>query len=149
MVLLMNINFYKEKNMLKYAKIVNQETKRVDVGLGINAEFYKSIGMTEMNVEQAYNGSWYLEGYAPKKTLEELKVEKIKELKDNCKSYIFSIYPIDKQLNIINPLNDYTEEDKQNMNIFINKNRNICKEKEELIKKAKNQKELEEIDIKF
>ena len=135
--------------MLKYAKIVNQETKRVDVGLGINAEFYKSIGMTEMNVEQAYNGSWYLEGYAPKKTLEELKVEKIKELKDNCKSYIFSIYPIDKQLNIINPLNDYTEEDKQNMNIFINKNRNICKEKEELIKKAKNQKELEEIDIKF
>lgn len=83
------------------------------------------------------------------KTLEELKAEKIQELKNNCKSYIFSIYPIDKQLNIINPLNDYTEEDKQNMNIFINKNRNICKEKEELIEKAKNQKELEEIDTKF
>lgn len=83
------------------------------------------------------------------KTLEELKAEKIQQLKNNCKSYIFSIYPIDKQLNIINPLNDYTEKDKQNMNIFINKNRNICKEKEELIEKAKNQKELEEIDTKF
>lgn len=83
------------------------------------------------------------------KTLEELKEEKNKELKNNCKNYIFSVYPIDKQLNIINPLNDYTEEDKKNMNIFINKNRNICKEKEELIEKAKNQKELEEIDIKF
>ena len=36
------------------------------------------------------------------KSLEELKAEKIQELKNNCKSYIFSIYPIDKQLNIIN-----------------------------------------------
>ena len=30
-------------------------------------EFYKSIGMTEMEVEQAYNGAWYLKGYAPQK----------------------------------------------------------------------------------
>ena len=81
--------------------------------------------------------------------LDKLKEEKIEQLKYNCKNYIFSIYPIDKQLNIINPLNDYTEEDRINMNIFINKNRNICSEKEELIKKAETQKELEEIDIKF
>ena len=85
----------------------------------------------------------------PVKTLEELKEEKIKQLEKNCEDYIFSVYSVAKQLNIINPLNDYTEEDKQNMNIFINKNRNICKEKKELIKKAKNQKELEEIGIKF
>lgn len=52
---------------VKYATITNQETKTVDVGLGTNEEFYKSIGMTQMDVEQAYNGAWYLKGYAPQK----------------------------------------------------------------------------------
>lgn len=51
--------------MKKYAKIENQETKECSVGLGTDVEFYKSIGMEEMDVEQAYNGSWYVEGYAP------------------------------------------------------------------------------------
>ena len=57
-----------------YAKIINEETKLCDVGLGTNTDFYKSIGMVEMEVEQAYNGSWYLKGYAPAKpepTIEE------------------------------------------------------------------------------
>lgn len=102
--------------MLKYAKIVDEETKLCEVGLGdpdapfsekvvpavthedvIPAEYdeegnlikeeqivtivdveeyteiitvgdyYESIGMTEMDVEQAYNGNWYVEGYAPEK----------------------------------------------------------------------------------
>lgn len=53
--------------MLKYAKVINEETKACEVGIGTNAEFYKSIGMTEMEVEQAYDGSWYLKGCAPEK----------------------------------------------------------------------------------
>ena len=51
--------------MKKYAKITNEETKACEVGLGTNAKFYQSIGMTEMDVEQAYDGSWYVAGYAP------------------------------------------------------------------------------------
>lgn len=51
--------------MLKYAKIINEEKKQCEVGLGTNAEFYKSCGMTEMDVEQAYDGNWYVAGYAP------------------------------------------------------------------------------------
>ena len=53
--------------MKKYAKIINEETKEVSIGTGTNSAFYQSIGMTEMEVEQAYNGSWYLQGYAPAK----------------------------------------------------------------------------------
>lgn len=53
--------------MRKYAKIENQETKECSVGVGTNEEFYKSIGMEEMDVEQAYNGFWYVKGYAPEK----------------------------------------------------------------------------------
>ena len=102
--------------MKKYAKVINEETKLCEVGLGnpekvfeeriipeksheevIPAEYdedgniikdeeiikvideeertetitvgdwYKSLGMEEMEVEQAYNGSWYVAGFAPEK----------------------------------------------------------------------------------
>jgi hypothetical protein len=53
--------------MIKYAKVINHNTKQCEVGTGTNKEFYKSIGMTEMDVEQAFDGQWYLAGYAPKK----------------------------------------------------------------------------------
>lgn len=51
--------------MKKYARIINQETKLCEVGIGTNYSFYEAIGMTKMDVEQAYDGQWYLAGYAP------------------------------------------------------------------------------------
>ena len=60
--------------MKKYAKLINEETKECQVGIGTNSKFYQSLGMVEMEVEQAYNGSWYVKGYAPtapEPTLEE------------------------------------------------------------------------------
>lgn len=63
--------------MKKYAQIINEETKQCNVGLGTDTEFYASLGMVEMDVEEAYNGSWYLAGYAPEKpvpTKEEISV---------------------------------------------------------------------------
>lgn len=61
--------------MLKYAKITNEETKQCDVGLGTNSEFYKSIGMIEMEVELSYNNVWYVKGYAPVQPVEEYNKE--------------------------------------------------------------------------
>ena len=58
-----------------YAKIENEETKQVSVGTGTNTAFYQSIGMVEMEVEQAYDGSWYVKGFAPEKPVEELQAE--------------------------------------------------------------------------
>lgn len=66
--------------MKVYAQIIDEETKQVNIGIGTNTTFYKSIGMTEMEVEQAYNGSYYLKGYAPIQNLDELKSEKLSEL---------------------------------------------------------------------
>ncbi len=57
--------------MLKYAKIKNEETKQCEVGIGTNIEFYQSIGMIEMEVEQSYTGDWYLAGFAPQQSLAE------------------------------------------------------------------------------
>lgn len=53
--------------VMKYAKITNPLTKAVDVGLGTNEEFYQSIGMVKMEVEESYTGEWYVNGYAPAK----------------------------------------------------------------------------------
>lgn len=49
----------------RYAKIINEETHEVEVGVGCLDEYYIEIGMTEMEVEQAYNSKWYVAGYAP------------------------------------------------------------------------------------
>ena len=53
--------------MITYAQIVDKQTKLVVVGTGTDNAYYQSIGMTQMDVEQAYNGAWYVKGYAPAK----------------------------------------------------------------------------------
>ena len=66
-----------------YAKIENETTKECSVGLGTNTAFYKSIGMTEMDVEQGYDGKWYVTGHAPEKPQSVIDEERIAELKAN------------------------------------------------------------------
>ena len=63
-----------------YCKYDNETKKCFEVGTGTNTEFYKSIGMEDLEVEKAYNGSYYLKGYAPSQPLDELKSEKLSEL---------------------------------------------------------------------
>ena len=52
--------------MRKYAMVINEDTKEVQVGLGTDESFYKSIGMTKRNVSQAPDGRWYLSKNLPK-----------------------------------------------------------------------------------
>ena len=61
--------------MRMYAKVIDEKTKACEVGLGTNTKFYQSIGMSEMEVEQAYDGSWYVKGFAPEKPVEELQAQ--------------------------------------------------------------------------
>ena len=80
-----------------YAKIENEETKQVSVGTGTNTAFYQSIGMSEMEVEQAYNGSWYLKGYAPEKPTEqkEADVRSVRnQYLEQTDKYMITDYPI-------------------------------------------------------
>lgn len=74
--------------MKKYAKILNDQTKQVAVGTGTNIESYRSIGMSEMKVEQGYDGCWYIEGYAPQKP-QEVKEQEVRTIRnDYLKKYI-------------------------------------------------------------
>lgn len=106
--------------MLKYAKIINKETKTCAIGdKNRDINFYKSIGMTELEVEEDYNGNWYLKGYAPQKPveeeLEELKQQKKEQLKESRDDYLklknYNLSENDK-FNMMNLLNGYTEEDR-------------------------------------
>lgn len=73
--------------MKMYAKIINEETKQCSVGDGNNFGFYQSIGMTEQDVEQAWDGAWYLLGYAPAKheevSAEEKRADRDRLLRDS------------------------------------------------------------------
>lgn len=66
--------------MKKFAKIINEETKAVVVGMGTNESFYRSEGMTETDVEQGYDGNWYVAGFAPEKPQSVIDAERIDEL---------------------------------------------------------------------
>ena len=83
--------------MKKYAKIIDEATKEVQIGVGCPDEYYKEIGMKKMDVEQAYNGNWYVEGYAPVKpepTEEEIKQMRIAELKKLLASTDYTVIKI-------------------------------------------------------
>lgn len=67
--------------MLKYAKIINEQTGLCEVGLGTNAEFYKSIGMIQLDVQQSdIDSNWYLTELCPMKTDEEKEREERERL---------------------------------------------------------------------
>lgn len=75
--------------MLKYAKIIDNETKEVQIGVGCPDEYYIEIGMSLMDVEQSYNSLWYIKGYAPQKpepTIEEQQFN-VKRVRNN---YLFN-----------------------------------------------------------
>ena len=85
-----------------YAKIINEETKRCEVGIGTNTAFYESIGMADMDVEQGYDGAWYVKGYAPSKPMDVLAQEKRAERDAAINSILWRVerYSQQKQLGI-------------------------------------------------
>lgn len=61
--------------MKKYCIFENEQTKQVNI---VEGKMIAITQATEMEVEQAYNGAWYLKGYAPIKpepTVEERLIE--------------------------------------------------------------------------
>ena len=79
--------------MIKYAKLVNKETGLCEVGLGTNTEFYQSIGMVELDVQQSdIDNAWYLTELCPMKTDEEKELEEnIRISKLTCTKRVFAL----------------------------------------------------------
>ena len=78
--------------MIKYAKVINDQTGLCEVGIGTNSKFYKSIGMKEQDVSQSdIDGKWYLSDKCPMKSnetkLAEAKQAKLNEATDKAYSF--------------------------------------------------------------
>ena len=62
--------------MIKYAKVIDNNSGLCEVGLGTNGQFYKSIGMIKLDVQQSdIDGAWYLAEKCPMKTDEQKELE--------------------------------------------------------------------------
>lgn len=62
--------------MLKYAQIVNDKTGLCSVANGANIEFYKSLGMVELDVQKSdVDGNYYLSSKCPMKSDEQKNKE--------------------------------------------------------------------------
>lgn len=123
--------------------------KNNEIIASANFKFSEDAIETDKEIVRNWDGRLVFKGEEtekPEPSLEELKQEKIKELKQNCQDYIYSVYPIYKQMNIINPLYDYSNEDRISMNAFLDKQRAICNEKEKQINEAESMEEIEEIE---
>lgn len=67
--------------MIKYAQLINEETGLCNIGTGTNIDFYKSIGMTELDVQQSdIDDNWYLIDKCPMKTNKEKEQEEKKRV---------------------------------------------------------------------
>lgn len=51
--------------MKKTAKVINQETKECAIFTGTDINWAISQGFSELDVEEAYNGICYLQGFTP------------------------------------------------------------------------------------
>ena len=67
--------------MIKYAQLINEETGLCNIGTGTNVDFYKSVGMAELDVQQSdIDNSWYLVDKCPMKTDEQKEQEEKKRV---------------------------------------------------------------------
>ena len=62
---------------VKFAKVINENTYQVQIGVAGTEELYRSLGMVEMEVEQGKDGNWYLAGHTPQKSEKEIIEEQI------------------------------------------------------------------------
>ena len=72
---------------MKWAKIINEEDKSCEVGIGSDGEYYRQQGYRHLDVELASNGTWYLKGYVPISPYTPEVLRKIEELKKELSTY--------------------------------------------------------------
>lgn len=71
-----------------YCKYDKSTKKCLEVGTGTNTDFYKSIGMEDLEVEKAYDGSFWLKGYAPTKSDDEQALEELQKAQTSLEAQI-------------------------------------------------------------
>lgn len=71
----------------KWAKIINEDKKTCEVGIGTDSEYFRQNGYRYIDVELASNGMWYVKGYAPMQPYTPETLQKIEDLKKELSTY--------------------------------------------------------------
>lgn len=67
--------------MLKWVKIKEGTNKVLALSEGTNVNFLKKLGFVERDVEESEKGGWWLKGFAPKFTEEEIAAKELEKAK--------------------------------------------------------------------
>ena len=137
--------------MLKYVKIINEETGQIAIGTGSNINYYKSKGFALQEVEEV-DGVYYLKDKAPTLDLDKLKIQKKEELKQARDLYLIENgynFSENDLFNIVN-LIGFTQEEKDKYITFIKDELKVKYDSFVLkIKQCNSKEELENINISF
>lgn len=71
-----------------FGKVIDQNTKSCMVCENCTEEEAAILGLKKLDVEKAYNGTYYLKGYTPEKSIEEKKAD-VRADRDNKLNCIF------------------------------------------------------------
>lgn len=77
--------------MKKWVKVLNDSNKVLAMSNGSNVNFLKKLGFVEREVEESEKGGWYLKGFAPKFTEEELAAKELLKAKEERAEYVSKI----------------------------------------------------------
>lgn len=77
--------------MLKWVKIKEGTNKVLALSEGANINFLKKLGFVERDVEESEKGGWWLKGFAPKFTEEELAAKELEKAKAERAEYVSKI----------------------------------------------------------
>ena len=97
-------NLIKDEEIIK---VIDEEEHTEIITVG---DWYKSLGMEKMEVEKAYNGSWYVAGYAPEKPAPTR--EEISALREQA--YIKEVDILHARKTRKTVLGEWTEQDEAN-----------------------------------
>lgn len=77
--------------MLKWVKIKEGTNKVLALSEGTNINFLKKLGFVERDVEESEKGGWWLKGFAPKFTEEEIAAKELEKAKAERAEYVSKI----------------------------------------------------------
>lgn len=141
---------YKIKEENKQLKVYNEELDTLENYVLISSkelEYLNSIKnkYQRLTIEDGKVKIVYKEDIM----LEDLKNFLIDLIKQNLKKYIYSVYPQDKQIDIVGRMFGYNDIDFKEMQCFLNKAQDKYKERKNKIMSCKTHSELLNIELDF
>lgn len=141
---------YKIKEENKQLKVYNEELDTLENYVLISSKEWEYLN----SIKNKYQRLTIEDGkvkivYKEDIMLEDLKNLLIDLIKQNLKKYIYSVYPQDKQIDIVGRMFGYNDIDFKEMQCFLNKAQDKYKERKSKIMSCKTHNELLNIELDF